>query len=182
MAGNRSHRIPRPLSHSQGRRPLSATPGKPRDAGKRPEVPLAGEAALLPPALGEPGSSRSPLRPRRRRRLPEPFGPCPAPVAPLLQQVVLVLSPDSGRSRHPRTSSHAPAPQPTEKINKPPRAAAGARPRPLPAPPRPAALTPPPLSGLPSRSGLAAASPRPSPQPAAALPAAVRPARRPWAR
>ena len=47
----------------------------------------------------------------------------------------LVLSPNSGRSRHPRTPTHATAPQPTWKINKPPRAAAGA-PGPSPAPPR----------------------------------------------
>lgn len=104
----------------------------------------AGEAAPSPALRGglppspRPGKARLPAvtpAPRpRRRRLPEPFGPCPAPVAPLLQQVVLVLSPDSGRSRHPRTSTHAPAPQPTEKINKPPRTAAGARPRPRPAP------------------------------------------------
>lgn len=93
---------------------------------------MSQEDSLLPPS---PGKSFFPLpRKLRHHRLQETFGPCPAPVAPLLQQVVLVLCPTSGRSRHRRTSTHAPAPQPTEKINKPPRAAASA-PGPAPAPP-----------------------------------------------
>lgn len=88
--------------------------------------------------------------------------------------MVLVLSPNSGRSRHRRTSTHAPAPQPTEKINKPQRAAAGA-PGPSPAPPRGSHAAPSAGTSLPpSAHGRALSAPHRGPQTRSLPPSARR--------